>query len=52
MAEERENDYFERTNNMSSSQRRSLRPPPKSVDECLDGLSEILKENGGRLPVE
>lgn len=26
--------------------------PPKSVDECLDGLSQILQECGGRLPIE
>ena len=25
--------------------------PPKSVGECLDSLSAILRENGGRLPV-
>ena len=26
--------------------------PPRSVDECLDGLSEIMRDNGGKLPIE
>ena len=50
MAEERENDYFTRKQkSISIGARRAVRPPPKSVDECLDGLSELLKEGGGRL---
>ena len=50
MAEERENDYFTRKQkSISIGARRVVRPPPKSVDECLDGLSELLKEGGGRL---
>ena len=52
MAEERENDYFERKSTLVvGNQNRPLRHPPKSVDECLDGLGDILRECGGKLPV-
>ena len=26
--------------------------PPKAVDECLNGLNDILRKNGGMLPIE
>ena len=26
--------------------------PPKSVDECLDGLDALLRGHGGKLPIE
>lgn len=26
--------------------------PPKSVETCLDGLDELMRGNGGRLPVD
>ena len=38
-----------------TSQTRKLAPkkvPVKSVETCLDGLDELMRGNGGRLPIE
>ena len=56
MAEERmrgESEHAEYVvSSTGSTAGRAKKLPPKSVDECLEGLSAILKECGGRLPVQ
>ena len=32
--------------------KKPFKMPPKSVDECLDGINSILRNCGGKLPID
>ena len=52
MAEERAQNETNDNAGTGSTAGRAKKLPPKSVDECLDGLSAILQECGGKLPIK
>lgn len=36
----------------SQATNKPFKMPPKSVEECLEGISSILRNSGGKLPID